>query len=61
MALRAVLVIATLACSATALAQTPTSPSYRMPLETVTHGITTRTWTDVRTYLNSQCGGSFAP
>lgn len=27
----------------------------------VTNGVTTRTWADIRTYLNSQCGGSFAP
>lgn len=27
----------------------------------ITNGITTRTWADIRTYLNSQCGGSFAP
>ncbi len=25
----------------------------------VTSGITTRTWADIRTYLNTQCGGSF--
>jgi hypothetical protein len=27
----------------------------------VTNGVTTRTWADIRTYLNTQCGGSFAP
>ncbi len=27
----------------------------------VTNGVTARTWADIRTYLNSQCGGSFAP
>lgn len=27
----------------------------------VTQDITTRTWADIRAYLNTQCGGSFAP
>lgn len=27
----------------------------------VTQGVTTRTWADIRAYLNSECGGSFAP
>jgi hypothetical protein len=27
----------------------------------VTNGVTNRTWADIRTYLNTQCGGSFAP
>ncbi len=27
----------------------------------VTQGVTTRTWADIRAYLNSECGGNFAP